>query len=407
MSQEPSEEQRADRILEQFEKNQFFQGKLMTARDMQAEQEYHAERLHMLNRFSTGRGILYGTEISSVEETETELKVTVEPGVVLDAYGRPVVIEHSTTKTLPLPSNDTIYLYIRFENSELESVPVPEVRGASSEEYMSNRVVEEFEVTYHESAPEQFHSVPTIDTGFDDETETESFLHTLANRYHQQNRSEMESVENPSIFVGSFERTDNGSWVRGAETAKRNLVYDNDMLYSMLVSHITDTEQHGGAGGMDADLSMEFEELVEIGNVVDTIRTQLDSLNQYVMRKTLKDEIRFFNSLARRFEEHDPEGSRIAQNIVEQAEDAMSERVFEDPSSYCSRVGQKLEHHLTLSEVLEQSATEESLERYVEAVNELQTALAEDADIVRVAEKQDQVCEAADSLEELYGVVKD
>ena len=142
MSQEPSEEQRADRILEQFEKNQFFQGKLMTARDMQAEQEYHAERLHMLNRFSTGRGILYGTEISSVEETETELKVTVEPGVVLDAYGRPVVIEHSTTKTLPLPSNDTIYLYIRFENSELESVPVPEVRGASSEEYMSNRVVE-------------------------------------------------------------------------------------------------------------------------------------------------------------------------------------------------------------------------------------------------------------------------
>jgi len=408
MSQESSDKQRADRILEQFEKNQFFQGKLMTARDMQAEQEYHAERLHMLNRFATGRGILYGTEISAVKETETELKVTVEPGVVLDAYGRPVVIEHSTTKTLPLPSDDVIYLYIRFEDSELESVPVPEVRGASSEEYMSNRVVEGFDLVYHESPPDEFRTVPTVDTTVDEDTELEQFLHTLANRYHQQNRSELEPVEDPSIFVGSFERTGDGSWVRGAETAKRNLVYDNEMLYAMLVSHITDTEQpHNSAGNIDEELSMEFDELVEIGREVDQIRTQLHSLSRYVMRKTLKDEIRFFTGLANRFEDHDPEGSRVAQNIVEQAQDAISARAFEDPTEYRSRVGQKLEQHLTLGEVLENSATEESLERYVEAVNELQTALAEDADIVRVAEKQDQVCEAADSLEELYGVVKD
>jgi len=408
MSQETGADGRADRILEQFEKNQFFQGKLMTARDMQTEQDYHTERLHALNRFSTGQGILYGAEVSSVEETETELKVTVEPGIVLDAHGHPIIIEHSTTRTLPLPSDDVIYLFIRFDTNELESVPVPEVRGASSEEYMSNRVVEDFEVTYQESPPEEFETLPEIDTSIDDDTEAESFLRTLANRYHQQNRMELQPVEDPSIFVGSFDRTRDGSWVKGADTVKRSLVYDNDMLYSMLVSHITETDRpHNMAGGMAEDISVDLEELVEVGEQLDTIRNQLDSLNRYVMRKTLKDEIRFFSTLATRFEEHDPEGSRLAQEIVEQAEAGMADRVYDDPEEYRSQVGQKLETHLELVEVLEASASEESLERYVEAVNELQTALAEDADIVRVAEVQDGVCEAADSLEELYGVVKE
>jgi hypothetical protein len=409
MSQQNTDEEgrRTDKVLEQFEKNQFFQGKLMTARDMQVEQEYHAERLHVLNRFTTGSGIVHGAEISSVEEEDDELTVTIEPGLVADAYGRPLVIEHSTTRTLPLPAEDTIYLYIRFDRSELESVPVPEVKGASSQEYMSNRVVEEFELTYQESPPEVFEDVPEIDTSLDEDTEAETFVQRLANRYHQQHRTALEPVEDPSVFVASFERTRDGSWVRGAETARRELVYDNEMLYAMLVSHITDTGQPHNRAGFGGELPSDLEELVDVGEELDRMRVQLDSLTRYVMRKTLKDEIRFFGTLASRFEAHDPEGSRLAQNIVSQAEDAMADDVFDDPSEYRSRVGQKLELHLELTEVLEDSATEESLEQYVEAVNELQTVLAEDADIVRVAETQDQVCEAADSLEELYGVVED
>lgn len=409
MSQQHDEDRdQTDSVLEQFERNKFFQGKLMTARDMEVEQEYHAERLHVLNRFTTGSGIAHGAEVSSVEEEDSELTVTIEPGLVLDAYGRPLVIEHSTTRTLPLPSGDSIYLYIRFDRSELESVPVPEVRGANSEEYMSNRVVEEFEVSYQETPPESFETPPDIDTSVDEDTDPEAFLHRLANRYHQRHRTGLEPVEDPSVFVGSFERTRDGSWIPGTETARRDLVYDNEMLYSMLVNHITDTERpHNRAGGTGGEVPADLTELVEVGEELDRMRVQLDSLTRYVMRKTLKDEIRFFSSLATRFEEHDPEGSRLAQSIVDEAETAMSENAFDDPEQYRARVGQKLELHLELGGVLENSATEESLERYVEAVNELQTVLAEDADIIRIAETQDQVCEAADSIEELYGVVRD
>jgi len=408
MSQDSSEKQGADGRLEQFERNRFFQGKLMTARDMKTEQDYHAQRLHVLNRFATGSGILHGAEVSSIEETDTELLVTIEPGVVIDQHGRPIVIENSTTKTVPLPSEDVIYLYIQFEKDELESVPVPEVRGAASEEYMSNRVVEGFELTYQESPPDSFDPVPTVDSSVDDETDTETFLHTLANRYHQQHRSEPEPAEDPAVYLGSFERTRDGSWITSAETARRSLVYDNEMLYSLLVSHITETDQpHVATVGLGDDLGMELSDLVEFAEEVERVRDHLDTLNRYVMRKTLKDEIRFFSTLADRFEGHNPEASRLAQNIVDQAKDAMAAHAFEDPETYRARVKEKLEIHLDLGEVLEDTATEESLERYVEAVDELQTALVEQEDIVKVAERQDQVCEAADSIEELYGVVKD
>lgn len=408
MAQESSEERTADRLLERLERNQYFQGKLMTARDMEVEQEYHAERLNVLNRFATGTGILYGAEVSSVEETENELEVTVEPGVVIDAYGRPIIIEHSTTKTLPLPSEDVIYLYLRIDETELESVPVPEVRGASTEEYMSNRVVEGFELTYQESPPEEFETLPAVDASIDGDGDTEEMLRSLANRYHQQNRAELEPVADPSIFVGSFERSRDDDWIRGSETVRRNLVYDNDMLYAMLVGHITETDQPHNMTGGAAEVPDDVEELLEMGDQLAELRDRLDTLNRYVMRRTLKDEIRFFSDIATRFEEHDAEVSRLARSIVETAEEALSDEVFDDPQEYRARAGEKLEDHLELGEVLEDSATEETVKRYVEAVDRLQTALAdEDADITRIAESQAGVSEAADSIEEIFDVTKD
>jgi hypothetical protein len=407
MAYEQSKERGTDHVLEQLEKNQFFQGKLMTARDMQTEQDYHANRLHVINRFATGAGILYGAEVSSVEEANTELRVTIEPGVVIDRYGRPIVIEHTTTKTLPTPSEDVIYLYLRFEETELETVPVPKVRGAGTEEYMTNRIVEGFELTYQEVEPEDEESFPTVDTSIDWDSDTESVARSLANKYHQQNRLEVEPVEDPSILLGSFERTNDGSWIRGAETVRRNLVIDNGMLYSLLVSHITETDRPHDISGGPGEVPSDVEELVEMSEQFEELGSRIDTLNQYVMRKTLKDEIRFFTDIADRFEDHDAEASRLANSIVEKAEDAVREEVYTEPKEYRTRAGQKLQDHLGLGEVLESSATEETLEQYVKAVSELQTALAEDADITRIAEAQDGVCEAADSLEELYDVTKD
>ncbi|MEF8851042.1 MAG: hypothetical protein V5A44_03405 [Haloarculaceae archaeon] len=393
---------RGDGQLSQFEKNNFFQGKLMTARDMETEQDYHAGRLQTLSRFVTGKGIVQGIEVSAIEESETELEVTLEPGLVIDGHGRPIVIEHRTTKTLPLPSSDDIYLFIRYTEAELESVPVPDVSGASSEEYMSNRRVESFELTYQESPPE-FEQIPDVDTDISDNPDEDTAYRALANRYHQQFRTPVEGVEDPSVFIGSFERTREGTWIPGSDTVRRQLVYDNDMLYAALVNHITDTDSpHGMAGRASGGGS---DDLGAAADRLDEMQTQLDTLTRYVMRKSLKDKIRFFEDVSERFEEADTGASKTAQELVERAKEGMAESVFDDAEAFREQVGEMLELDITLGEELEDSATEESLERYVKAVNELQETLADDRGVLQVAEAQDGVCEAADSLEMLYDIV--
>ena len=206
MSYNDEQGQRGKGQLRQFEKNNFFQGKLMTARDMETEQTYHADRLQTMSRFVSGSGIVHGVEVSSVEESESELEVTLEPGLVVDGYGRPLVIEHRTTKTVPLPSSDDIYLFIMYTETELESVPVPDVSGASSEEYMSNRRVESFELTYQESAPE-FDQLPDVDTDISDNPDEDTAYRALANRYRQQFRTPVEQVDDPSVFIGCARTT--------------------------------------------------------------------------------------------------------------------------------------------------------------------------------------------------------
>jgi hypothetical protein len=394
-----------DGQLRQFEKNNFFQGKLMTARDMETEQDYHSGRLQTLTRFVTGSGIVRGIEISSIEESETELEVTLEPGLIVDGYGRPIVIEHRTTKTLPLPSSDDLYLFLRYNEAELESVPVPDVSGASSEEYMSNRRVESFELTYQESPPE-FDQIPDFDIDIADNADEDTAHRALANRYHQQFRTPVEGAEDPSVFIGSFERTRDGTWIPGGDTVRRQLVHDNEMLYAALVNHITDTANPHGMAGRSGGGSG-GEDLGDVRGTIEEMRDQLDTLNRYVMRKSLKDKIRFFRDVSTRFEEADSNASKTAQEIVEQAKSGMAEDVFDDPEAYRAHVGDMLELDIALGEDLEDSATEESLERYVKAVNELQETLAADRGVLHVAEAQDGVCEAADSLEMLYDIVRE
>lgn len=416
--QDPTESDESD--LGQFEKNRFFQGKLMTARDMETEQEYHAGRLHTLAQFVAGRGVLEGLEIRDVEDDGSELEVTLEPGVALDGKGRPIVVEHTTTKTLPAPTGDEIYLFLRYTEAALESVPVPEVKGARNEEYTSNRTVEVFELTYQETPPEDYHAIPEVDdpvrAGEDDDVDRESAGRELANAYHDRHRTPHEAVDDPTIFVGSFERGRDGAWTPGDETVRREVVYDNDMLYAALVDHVTDTDNPHGVPTQTepTDLSVDLDEVEEFSHQLRILQAELEELkadhetmNRYVMRKSLKDKIRFFREVADRFEDHSAQGSKIAQEIVETSKEGMKEAVYDDVDGYRDHVGRMLELDITLGEALEESATEDSLERYVKAVTELQAALEDEASVLQVAETQDQVCEAADSLEVLYDIVPD
>ncbi len=124
--------------LGRFVRNRYFHGKLMTARDMMQEQEYHADRLETLAQHATGRGAVCGLSTTVEQSGEGEpLEITVEPGYALDCCGRPVLLDTTAHETVPsedLPDPDEttgegelppgVSVYIRLEECYTEKVPV-------------------------------------------------------------------------------------------------------------------------------------------------------------------------------------------------------------------------------------------------------------------------------------------
>ena len=72
--------------LHQFQRNNYFYGKLMTVRDFEDEQSYLNEKRHLLNRLIHSSGIVCGFELGdplSSPNDEVEIRF-IKGGVVLD-----------------------------------------------------------------------------------------------------------------------------------------------------------------------------------------------------------------------------------------------------------------------------------------------------------------------------------
>ncbi|WP_049888018.1 hypothetical protein [Natrinema sp. J7-2] len=412
MAQDPDHSDGERGGLSQFRKNRFFSGKLMTPRDMEADQEYHAERLHTLARFVVGSGIVHGLAVRSINETDDGLEVTIEPGLALDGRGRPIVVEQVTTKSLPRPSSEEISLSIQYDEVSMETVPVPNTDDAVDAESTSNRIVEVFELAYQEATDDgsRFRDVdvPSVETDTDAETVREQLL----KRYHDEHRSSVPSDADTAVFLGSFERTPDGVWTEVDDSAPREFVYDHELLFEAMIDHITDTENPHRTP-IEREPPDIPDDIGAINDRLDALETELGglkrdqtALTRYIMRKTLKDRARFFDALADRIEQQTSEGGRLAREIAAISR-ADGERICENEEAYRHHLQQVLEHLIALGDDLEGATTEGSLERYLESVSELQAALEADDSVLELAEAQDRVCEAADSLEVLVEIVPD
>lgn len=411
MSRENSYSNGDDPSLSQFQKNRFFKGKLMTPRDMEAEQSYHAERLHTLNRHLNGKGIVRGIEVQSVTESGDGLDVTITPGLALDGHGRPVVVEQVTTKSIPLPADDTLYLYVEFAEAAMETIPVPDTEGAVDTDTAPNRAVESFTLTYRETPPESTQAVPDVDIpdlqsgSFDPGTLRE----ILADR-HQQSRPEFD--DGVGVFIGGFESTPDGSWVPLDDAPPRPVVFDSDFLLGVLVEHVADTDNPHltPVTKEPMDVPEDVEEILGaiegLEQKVETLEDDRESLTRYVMRKTVKDRIRFFEAVADEIQAQSGEASRLARDIVAESESELN-AIRSQTGSYEPDLGELTDRFVELGESLDPVTTEESLEQYLRAVSNLQSAVEEDRSLLDQVDAHDEVCEAADSLDFLLDVVPD
>jgi hypothetical protein len=118
----------------------FFNGKLITAADLELEQEYFRAKSKLHNRSLHGFGIVSGLKV-----TVSSDQVFVEPGLALDCEGNELVIETAQSIVPPAPDDSRMaYLNLRFVEEGGDPVPI-----AGGDE--ASNITESFELSF---APE-------------------------------------------------------------------------------------------------------------------------------------------------------------------------------------------------------------------------------------------------------------
>lgn len=275
--------------LNNFERNHYFHGKLMTARDMRAEQSYHRNQLRTLARHVAGRGVVCGLGVE-VESDEEILEVTVSRGMAIDCCGRPVVVPHTDTQEVNVAGDSTVWLSLEYDDCVRETVPVPGSENACEDACEYNRVVETFTVAKATEAPDA--RKPVRDVSFpekddfedpDDPAGTEDAFREIAASYATDEEGEPRECDHEdgsSVLLGKFERDDDGDWARADDDEGSPRVYTNDLLYAAVARHSArfdnphevDAEQVGAiesvAGvhndGGDVDLRSKSQDLLTI-----------------------------------------------------------------------------------------------------------------------------------------------
>ena len=388
----------------QFRKNRFFDGKLMTARDMQTEQRYHADRLETVTRHATGSGILSGLEVTSIRAVDDRLEVAIDSGIALDGLGRPVVVETPTTKSIPEPDGDECHLFVRFDEVETDAVARPDA-DSRRPDADAGRLVEVFELTYRESPPDRHEPSVGLQDHLDGEAAGSDLGDRIAAGYKQDCPTQ---ASDPAVYLGGFERTADGSWT--AIDAPRPHVYDNELLYATLIEHITDRDNpHNTDLDAPARRDPTPEELDSIHERVDYLQSELttlkarqESTTQHLLGKTLSSAARLFETTAERFVEHHPAVAKAARELGQRAGAASHTDAASDPAAFRATVRRLQPALVAFGDQLDRAARGSTVERYFDALADLQSSLEADDPAAETAIAFDAVAEAAVDLDVLH-----
>ncbi|MFO7834590.1 MAG: hypothetical protein R6V31_11220 [Halohasta sp.] len=395
----------------QFAKNRFFEGKLMTARDMRTEQQYHAGRLELVTRETADTGVCSGLELRSVETVDEGLAVTVGPGVAIDAVGRPIVVESPTTASVPEPTGDELYIFARFDEVDLEPVAVPDAGGSRSEPE-SNRIVERFELTAREQPPEGV-SPPSVDIEVAEDDAPATVADRLLAAAHEAGRSESDAPAETAVYLGGFERGPDGAWQPSETAPGPTYAATTDLLLGAFVDHIADTDNPHRTTTEAEPPTPELDpaELEGIHERVDYLQSELSALKDrhrrtatHLRLRSLDTTARRFRAVADTFADHDGAVSTAAREVARQAAAASQAGAGDEPASYRSTVRELHAALAAFGDNLAGTAREPTVDRYLDAVAALQSTIEADEPAVDVAIALDRVAEAAAGLERLHPV---
>lgn len=128
-----------------IERNRYFHGKMLTARDFELEQKYYNNKRRLLNRCVFGAGVVCGLGVYHNDDDS----LMVETGLALDYTGREIVMPTPMICKLlmidgaeMLAGNEQAFLCIKYDEHYREPVNNIGVPDSDSEEY--NKIEEGF-----------------------------------------------------------------------------------------------------------------------------------------------------------------------------------------------------------------------------------------------------------------------
>jgi hypothetical protein len=132
-----------------FLRNNFFTGKLLTAAELELEQDYFRGKLKLHNRALHGFGIVSGLEVSRRRD-----KLLITSGLALDCEGNEIVVPEKVIQPLPpMNSNSSAFLTIHYREQKTNPTPVVD----AEELCKPALIVESFALTFETQNPNQHH----------------------------------------------------------------------------------------------------------------------------------------------------------------------------------------------------------------------------------------------------------
>lgn len=138
-----------------LERNRYFYGKMLTARDFEIEQRYFNNKRRLINRTTIGAGVICGLGVYQNDDTS----FSVETGLALDYVGREIVVAAPVIRKLSmvegaenLAQSEQAFLCLQYAQNDRE--PVNSIGAADDQSEQFNKIDESFRLYISTDAPD-------------------------------------------------------------------------------------------------------------------------------------------------------------------------------------------------------------------------------------------------------------
>ncbi len=131
-----------------FERNSYYFGKLLTAKDFESEQKYFNDKRRFINRLNGANGIVAGLGVIHADDAS----IVIQAGCAFDASGREIVVPEtkvvklSTIEGYTELTTSTAYLGISYREQPTDKVYAVMSQQAGAED-VHNKVFEDYTLT--------------------------------------------------------------------------------------------------------------------------------------------------------------------------------------------------------------------------------------------------------------------